>query len=210
MDNPAFVNSKQVALTAVMSALVIVVAYSKGLTFSSLPGVFEFMTVLIFISGFCFGWVVGAGVGVIGLSIYMLIPYPFAHPAAWLYTTSPILLIVMTGLGAMFGLGGFFASKILKPDRWSRFSFRLAIIGLILTFVYDIISSLGFAIAYFIDPIQAIYLTFVPLFYPWPPIIHTVTNTLIFGLVAPIVIQAIRELPEVLNMGETMEKTTRI
>jgi uncharacterized membrane protein len=84
MDNPAIVNSKQVALTAVMSALSIVVAYSRGITISSLPGVFEFMTVLIFVSGFCFGALVGTSVGIISLSIYMIVPYPFAHPAAWL------------------------------------------------------------------------------------------------------------------------------
>ena len=48
-------NSKQIALIAMMSALTVVIAYSRGLALSSLPGVFEFMTVLIFISGFCFG-----------------------------------------------------------------------------------------------------------------------------------------------------------
>ena len=97
-------NARQVALIAVMSALSIVIAYSRGLAISSLPGVFEFMTVLIFISGFCFGSIVGVSVGVISLSIYMLVPYPFAHPAAWLYTISPILLLVMAALGALFGL----------------------------------------------------------------------------------------------------------
>jgi len=37
MDNPATVNTKQIALIAVMSALAIVVAYSRGLAASSLP-----------------------------------------------------------------------------------------------------------------------------------------------------------------------------
>ena len=196
-------NSKQVALTAVMSALVIVVAYSKGLAVSSLPNVFEFITVLIFVSGFCFGWAVGGSVGVIGLSIYMLIPYPFAHPAAWLYSTSPVLLVVMAALGAMFGIVGAFASKTLKPDSWKRFSVSLGVLGFALTFTYDIVASLGFALAYpaFVDPIQAVYLTFVPLYVPYPPIVHTVTNTLIFALIAPPIIQGIRRLPETLNTG---------
>ena len=203
MDNPAVMNSKQVALTAVMSALAIVVAYSRGLAISSLPGVFELMTVLIFISGFCFGWAVGGSVGVISLSVYMLIPYPFAHPAAWLYSTSPVLLVVMAALGAMFGLAGALASKTLKPEGWKRFSISLGVLGFVLTFAYDVLSSLGFALAYpaFTDPIQAVYLTFVPLYYPWPPIIHTVTNTIIFAIVAPPIIQAIRRLPETLNTG---------
>ncbi len=203
-------NSKQVALTAVMSALAIVVAYSRGLALSSLPGVFEFMTVLIFISGFCFGWVVGGSVGVISLSVYMLIPYPFAHPAAWLYSTSPVLLVVMAVLGAMFGVAGAFASKMLRPDNWKRFSLGLGVLGFALTFAYDVVSSLGFALAYpaFTDPIQAVYLTFVPLYYPWPPIIHTVTNAVIFALVAPPIIQGVRKLPETLNTGTAKQRTS--
>ncbi len=202
-------NARQVSLIAVMSALSIAIAYSKGLAISSLPGVFEFMTVLIFISGFCFGSLVGVSVGIISLSIYMLVPYPFAHPAAWLYTISPILLIVMVALGALFGLAGTLSSKILKPAGWGRFSLSLAIIGFALTLTYDLVSSLGFALAYpaFSDPIQAIYLTFIPLYYPWPPIIHTITNTVIFAVIAPPLIQGIKKLPETLNTGETKQKT---
>ena len=202
-------NARQVALIAVMSALSIVIAYSRGLTISSLPGVFEFMTVLIFISGFCFGSIVGVSVGVISLSIYMLVPYPFAHPAAWLYTISPILLLVMAALGALFGLAGALSSRIIKPAGWGRFSLSLAVIGFALTLTYDIVSSLGFALAYpaFSDPIQAIYLTFIPLYYPWPPIIHTFTNTIIFAVIAPPLIQGINKLPETLNTGETKQKT---
>jgi uncharacterized membrane protein len=209
MDNPANMNAKQVALIAVMSALSIVIAYSRGLAISSLPGVFEFMTVLIFISGFCFGSIVGVSVGIISLSIYMLVPYPFAHPAAWLYTISPILLLVMAALGALFGLAGALSSKILKPAGWGRFSLSLAVIGFALTLTYDIVSSLGFALAYpaFSDPIQAIYLTFIPLYYPWPPIIHTFTNTIIFAVIAPPLIQGIKKLPETLNTGDTKQKT---
>jgi len=199
------VNSRQTALIAVMSALSIVVAYSRGLAASSLPGVFEFMTVLIFVSGFCFGALVGVSVGLISLSIYMLIPYPFAHPAAWLYTTSPVLLVVMALLGAMFGLAGALSAKVLKPERWGRFSLSLAVIGFALTFIYDIGSSLGFALAYpaYSDPMQALILTFIPAYYPWPTIVHTVTNTIIFAALAPPLIQGVLRLPEMLNSRAT-------
>jgi hypothetical protein len=53
---------------------------------------------------------------------------------------------------------------------------------------------------------QPIYLTFIPLYYPWPPIIHTVTNTIIFAVLAPPIIQGIRRLPETLNTGELKQK----
>jgi hypothetical protein len=190
-------NTRQIALIAVMSATSMVIAYSKGLAAPSLPGVIEFMTVLIFISGFCFGRIVGTSVGVIALTIYMLIPYPFAHPAAWLFSTSPILLAVMAFLGGMFGVVGAVVSRFMKPQMNLRFAFLLALIGFGLTFTYDIVSSVGFAIAYpaFTTIWQAIVLTFIPLYYPWPPIIHTVTNTIIFATVAPVLITTIRTLP---------------
>jgi len=58
----ASLNSRKVSLIAIMSAVSIVVAYSKGLALASLPGVIEFMTVLIFITGYCFGTLVGGSV----------------------------------------------------------------------------------------------------------------------------------------------------
>lgn len=193
-------NTRELALTGVYSALVVVVAYAKGLTTSSLPGVFEFMTILIFIAGYCFGKWIGVSVGAVSLGIYMLIPYPFAHPAAWLYTISPVLLLVMMLLGMMFGLAGWGTSKIFKPNS-PRLTFFLVVSGFILTFAYDILSSIGFALAYptFSDIWSAIYLTFIPLYYPWPPIIHTFTNAVIFGVLGTPLIRAIKNLPEALN-----------
>ena len=190
-------NTRQVALIAMLSAVSIVVAYSKGAAIPSLPGVFEFMTVLIFVSGFSFGYSVGGSVGVIALTIYMLVPYPFAHPAAWLFSTSPVLLVVMACLGFMFGIAGAAASRFLRPQRTLRFTLYMGLLGLGLTFIYDVASSVGFALAYpaFTAVWQAIVLTFIPLFYPWPPIIHTATNTIVFAVVAPALIIAINRLP---------------
>lgn len=195
--------TRQISLIAVMSAASIVVAYSKGFALSSLPGVFEFMTVLIFVSGFCFGLIVGASVGVISLAIYMLIPYPFAHPAAWMFSISPVLLAVMALLGCMFGVAGAIASKFLQPRRSLRFTLSLTVLGLCLTFFYDIMSSIGFALAYpaFTTILDSLVLTFVPLYYPWPPIIHTVTNAIIFAAVAPVLITAIKALPEIYDQS---------
>lgn len=190
--------TRQISLIAVMSAASIVVAYSKGMALYSLPGVFEFMTVLIFVSGFCFGAIVGASVGVISLAIYILVPTPFAHPAVWMFSISPVLLAVMAVLGGMFGIAGSVAAKFIQPQRNWRFTLYLAVIGLCLTFVYDITSSVGFALSYpaFYTIWQAIFLTFKPLYYPWPPIVHTVSNTIIFAAVAPVLITAIKALSE--------------
>lgn len=188
-------DAKKLALITVLSAVTIVIAYARGLGLASLPGLVEFMTVLIFVSGFCFGWVVGGCVGFIAVTIYMLIPYPFAHPAAWLFTISPILLFVMGALGALYGIVGGVFGKLHNPAKINiKFIAELSLLGFILTFIYDIFSSIGFYMAYPVYPSvwDAIYLTFIPLYYPYPPIIHTATNTVVFAIVAPALIHAIR------------------
>jgi len=188
-------DAKKLALTTVLSAVTIVIAYARGLGLASLPGLVEFMTVLIFVSGFCFGWVVGGCVGFIAVTIYMLIPYPFAHPAAWLFTISPILLFVMGALGALYGIVGGVFGKLHNPAKINiKFIAELSLLGFILTFIYDVFSSIGFYMAYPVYPSvwDAIYLTFIPLYYPYPPIIHTATNTVVFAIVAPALIHSIR------------------
>ncbi len=189
-------NTKKLALITILSAVTITVAYARGLGLTALPGVFEFITVLIFVSGFSFGRVVGSSVGFISLVIYMLIPYPFAHPAAWLLTTvSPLLLIIMGLLGTLFGLVGGVLGEIMNPEKINiKFIVSLAMVGFSLTLAYDVFSSIGFYLAYpvYSSVWEAIYLTFIPLYYPYPPIIHTATNTIIFATVAPPLIHALR------------------
>jgi len=188
--------SREIALIAMLSAATVGVACAKGLYISTLPGLVEFMTVLIFVSGFCFGPVVGTVVGAVSLTIYMLIPFPFAHPAAWLFVISPVLLAIMAALGAMFGLIGGLLGKTRRVSQGRRFTLEMGLWGLVLTFVYDIMSSVGFYVAYPFYPSvwEAIYLTFIPLYMPYPPIIHTVTNTLVFAIMAPPTINSIKSL----------------
>ena len=107
MDYPPMqLDTRKIALAAALSAVTVVIAYAKGLSMASLPGLVEFMTVTIFITRFCFGWIIGAVVGTFALTLYMLIPSPFAHPAAWIFATSPVLLAVMAVLGAFYGIVG--------------------------------------------------------------------------------------------------------
>jgi hypothetical protein len=198
--------TKRIALIAVLSALTIVIAYARGISLA-LPGVVEFMTVMIFVSGFCFGWIVGGLVGFISLVLYMLIPSPFASPAAWIFSISPVLLLIMGLLGLMYGIVGGFLGKLHNPGKMTgkvtgkmtiKFIAEMAFWGFILTFSYDVLSSIGFYLAYagiYPSVWDAIYMTFVPAYLPYPPIIHTVTNTFVFLTVAPALIFAIRALP---------------
>ena len=203
--------SREIALIALMSALTVAIAYGKGLAFSVLPGLIDFMTVIIFVNGFCFGSVLGGLVGVISMIIYMLIPYPLAHPSAWLFAISPILLVVQALLGAMFGVvGGVWGRgwkrKPVVVDR--GFLVKIALLGCGLTFVYQIASSVGFYLAYpFLSFWETIFLTFIPSLYLYPPITHVVTNAIIFAVIGAPVILAIKRLPLV---SETPIEVSRV
>ena len=75
-----------------------------------------------------------------------------------------ILLAVMSALVAMFGLVGGLLGKVRRAERSRKFILEMALWGLFLTFTYDILSSVGFYLAYPVYPSvwQAIYLTFIP------------------------------------------------
>ena len=190
--------SREIALVSIMSALTVAIAYSKGLAMPFLPGLIEFTSVIIFVNGFCFGYVVGGAIGALALAIEMMIPYPFAFPTAWIFTISPILLIIIIALGAMFGIVGGFLGKRLRHEKIDRkFIIRMGFTGFALAFVYQILSSIGFYLAYpiYASVWVAIYFTFLPLYYQYPPISQAFTNIIVFALIAPPLILAIKKLP---------------
>jgi uncharacterized membrane protein len=191
--------AKDVALISVFSALCVVIGYIKVSSLFSLPNVMEFTTVLVFVSGLMFGWVVGALDGAISVAIITLIPYPLTSPAAFLFVTPPILLAVMIGLGALYGIVGGILGKRYNTKKMSRkMIVELAFLGFLLTFTYDVLGSVGFYLAYSVyysSVWEAILLTFIPTIYmPYPPIIHTFTNTIIFALLVPPLVKAIGRL----------------
>jgi len=87
----------------------------------------------------------GAIVGTVALTLYMLIPSPFAHPAAWIFTTSPILLIVMAVLRAFYGIVGGILGNLCNPEKKGlKFALETALWGGMLTFIYDVFPVLDF------------------------------------------------------------------
>jgi LytS/YehU family sensor histidine kinase len=201
MDYPTYMQlkAKDLALISVFSAVCIVVGYGKDVALASFPGLVEFMTVLIFVGGLLFGYVVGALIGAISMTVYMLIPYAITHPAAFLTMISPVLLTVMIGLGALFGyVGGLLGKRYTPMKINSRLLAEMALWGFMLTFFYDVMGSVGFYIAYpifYTSVWEAIYLTFIPLYLPYPPIIHTFTNTMVFAFLVPPLVKALRNCP---------------
>ena len=198
-------NTRELTLISIMSALTVAVAYGRGLALPFLPGLLDFLSIIIFVNGFCFGWFVGGAVGAISMVIYMIIPYPFAHPSAWLFMISPILLTVQGGARSYVRrCWRVFRTKLgaEKKERTRRkFIVEMALVGFILTFVYQILSSVGFYLAYPIYPSiwEAIVFTFIPRYYPYPPIAQAVTNTVIFAVLGYPLIITIKKLP--LSLG---------
>lgn len=191
-------NTRQIALISIMTAATATVAFGKGLALSYLPGLVEFTSVIIFVNGFCFGYYVGAAIGALAMILMLIVPAPFAHPAAWIFTISPVLLVVEAALGAMFGVIGSFLGKMWRQRKVdATFIFVMGILGFVTTFIYQILSSVGFFLAYPVYPSvwDAVYFTFIPGFLPYPPIIHAFTNIVVFAIVAPPLILAIRKLP---------------
>jgi uncharacterized membrane protein len=205
--------AKDVALISVFSALCVVIGYVKVSSLFSLPNVVEFTAVLVFVSGLMFGWVVGALDGAISVAIITLIPYPLTSPGAFLFVTPPILLAVMIGLGALYGIVGGILGKRYSAKKMSRrMIVELAFLGFLLTFTYDVLGSVGFYLAYSVyynSVWEAILWTFIPTIYmPYPPIIHTFTNTVIFALLVPPLVKAIGRLQGV-KPQETAEPANK-
>jgi len=141
---------KDLAIASIFSALCIVVGYGRGLAIPIVPDV-EFMSVIIFATGFMFGIA-----------------------------------------------GGILGRRYSSINVNTKFIIVMAIVGFALTFIYDVLSSIGFYVAYpgiYASIWEAIYLTFIPLWLPYPPIIHTITNTIVFAIVGPPIIKAIGVLP---------------
>ena len=188
----------EIALVAVLSATALVLAFTHGLTSPYLYNI-EFMSVVIFVSGFCFGWVVGSLVGAIATTVWNLFPYPFVSPLATITVTSPVLLVIMAALGALYGaVGGLRGRNWSLPKGQREFAvFEMAFWGFALTFIFDIMSSVGFYLAYPVYPSvwEAIYLTFIPMYMVYPPIVHTLANTFIFAFIAPPLVFAIKKMP---------------
>lgn len=186
--------TREIELACLLAAATVAVALAKGLTVSSLPGLVEFLTVLIFTSGFCFGPIIGCGLGLLSLILYMLVPFPLAQPAAWLFVIPPVILGIMGALGAMFGIAGGFVGRRKGSETGRRLLVEIGLSGFLLTLTYDVGSSVAFWIAYrATDFSTAVLNTFTPALYPYPPIVHTLTNTVVFLVIAPPVINRIED-----------------
>ena len=173
-------STRQVSVIAVMTAACVSTNYL-------LIGVInvKFMDLLVFVSGYAFGPVVGVAVGVFTWLVYGTInPYGFSFP-----------ILAATCLGeSVYGfVGGLIGgSEFHKAREGGRFLFinaRFAIIGFLLTFVYDLFTNIvSGAIAGI--PIIVALVSGIPF-----ALAHEISNTAFFFFGVSPLVNVIRRLP---------------
>jgi len=136
----------------------------------SLPQV-KLMDFLVFTGGFLIGSVYGAAIGIFSWLVYgALNPYGFV-PQIWLAT---MLSESLYGV-----IGGIIGREFYKEDFGnSYFSLNVffGVLGFILTFFYDLITNIVYAITFNVPVIVAIF-TGAPY-----TILHQVFNAIVFGV----------------------------
>lgn len=149
-----------------------IVAFCIGSNYAliSIPN-FKFMDFLIFISGFVFGSLVGASIGILVWLVYgVLNPYGFV-PQIWLATMFS---------ESVYGFAGGIISKWITPTNITGnrigLSFLFGATGFFSTFLYDLITNVVFALTFDI-PIFIAIITSVPF-----TINHELGNTALFGV----------------------------
>ncbi|MFQ6052939.1 MAG: ECF transporter S component [Candidatus Bathyarchaeia archaeon] len=174
-------STRQVSVIAVMTSLCVSTNYL-------LVGVVnvKFMDLLVFVSGFAFGPVVGGAVGVLTWLVYgTLNPYGFSLP-----------ILAATCLGeSIYGVvGGLLGGMADGADGGvaGRFGFldvRFAIVGFLLTSVYDLLTNVvsGFFAGM---PIHVALVAGIPF-----ALTHELSNTAFFFVGVSPLVNVIRRLP---------------
>ncbi len=167
----------RVALIAILAAL----AIGGNYVLSALPNV-ELSSVMVFLSGFLFGSIVGALVGFIAMVIYQ-----FWNP--WGAFIPPIGLAVI-GCTVFIGIVGGILGKALQRLDYSnnRWFLLPALFGMLLTFFYDVVTNFAYSIS-FGAPFSVTLLLGLPF-----TAIHVISNAILFGVLAQPVTRAVHQL----------------
>ncbi len=167
-------------LAALLTALCVVVGY----LFLALPNL-ELFTTAVFISGFLVGARRGALVGATAAMLFSLFN-PYGAPAPTLLAAQ-VMSMALTGAGG----GAIQRSGWLTLRPWLRM-LLFAATGLLLTLVYDILTTLSFAVLMAGGDMNKLWATFIAGmgFYG----VHLAGNTLIFAVLAPALLQRLSRL----------------
>ena len=174
-------SSKRAGVIAVMTAACV----STNYLLIGITNV-KFMDLIVFASGFIFGSFVGASVGLLTWLVYgTLNPYGFSLP---------ILAATCTG-ESLYGIVGGFLGRRTVQDSYEKnrssilyINAKFAVIGFLLTFIYDLFTNIvsGFVAGI---PITVALISGIPF-----AIAHEFSNTAFFFIGAPPLISAMGRL----------------
>jgi len=146
----------------------------------------KFMDLIVFVSGVVFGPLMGASVGVLTWLVYgTLNPYGFSLP---------ILLATCTGESIYGIIGGMLGSKQIKNNHETASDYpwfinvKFAIVGFLLTFVYDLFTNIVSGLVVGI-PLLVALISGIPF-----AIVHEISNTAFFFVGALPLVRAIGHL----------------
>lgn len=178
-------STRSVTVVAVMTGLCVATNYAL----IGVPNV-KFMDLIVFTTGFVFGWMPGLSVGVLTWMVYgTMNPYGFSLP-----------ILIATALGeAIYGVVGGILGKLNLEDlpekrddreKYFIFGLKLAILGIILTAAYDFFTN--FVVALTLDLYNP---PFIPVFISGMPfaIVHTVSNGAFFFAGGPVLVMTIKK-----------------
>ena len=179
--------SFRISLIATFTALAIVLGYAMAY----IPNI-EVFTLMIFLSGFIMGKKEGAIIGLLSASIFTFFnPLGPSPPPLFIYQ---LIHYSLTGISGGLTKNFMLNRKFFKPNE-DLYVFQVmvifGVIGGILTFLFDILSTLfgGFVVSPTLDYFIASYL-FGLVF----TTVHLIGNILIFVFLLPGLIQIIMKL----------------
>ncbi|MDA3871574.1 MAG: hypothetical protein PF551_04390 [Candidatus Marinimicrobia bacterium] len=180
-----FKRNKKISEVGIFLALF----WGLGFAFLYIPNI-EFITLITFLSGLLFGLKRGLLVAIVGEIVFSTLN-PFGSGLAF----PPLLLAQVVGFAFIAIIGFVFRSFIqFFTDNKITFSIVFGATGLLLTIVYDSLTTLAFPISSGFDlkQIIATYIAGIPF-----NLIHIVANTLIFFIILPKILEyVIQHLPE--------------
>ncbi|MFH1851287.1 MAG: hypothetical protein ABIA75_02990 [Candidatus Neomarinimicrobiota bacterium] len=163
----------------VKASIFTALAIGAGYALLLVPNV-ELVMAIVFAAGL---WL-GAGWGLlVGMTAEFI--FSVMHPLGSGLAVPPLLLAQVVSVGLTGLTGGLLRTWLLYPSGTRFRNIALGLIGLVLTFIYDSLTTLSFPLAAGFDWPQtvAIYLSGLGF-----TVLHQVSNTIIFSLGIPRII----------------------
>lgn len=176
--NKTLIKNRKIAETGIFLALFLGLAY----TFSYIPNL-EFITLTAFLAGLLLGWKRGIFVALLGEGIFS-IANPFGSSLAFPSLLAAQLLgfALIATAGALSRL---FIPRLLKKGKLSA-ALILGAEGLLLTFLYNVLTTLSFTLTsgYNAEQTLATIISGIPFY-----LVNMIANTLSFSILTVLVLR---------------------